>query len=81
MGKIFTCNPQYKSAITSTTWVARTSSRAYSGYYQIAGVRIDAHQTNTTGNKMSYIPKSGKTVTMCGSDAKIANAAMVKEMA
>lgn len=81
VGKIFTCNPQYKSAITSTTWVARTSSRAYSGYYQIAGVRIDAHQTNTTGNKMSYIPKSGKTVTMCGSDAKIANAAMVKEMA
>lgn len=81
VSKIFTCsNPAYKSSIEDTTWVARSSTKSYAGYYELMGIKLDAHQTNSTNNRMSFKPDAGKRVTLCGSNNKITLASMVKEM-
>ena len=78
--KSFRCSNSNKSSISSTTWVARASSKTYGGFYSLGGIKIDARQTNSESHRISYIPKSSKRATLCGSDAKIAYASMVKEM-
>lgn len=78
--KSFKCAATNKSTISSYTWVARSSSKTYGGYYSLVGIKIDARQTNSEAHRISYTPKNGKRATLCGSDAKIAYASMVKEM-
>ncbi len=78
--KSFKCSARNKSTISSYTWVARASSKTYGGYYSLTGIKIDARQTNSESNRISYTPKKGKRVTLCGSNDKIVYASMVKEV-
>lgn len=77
---IFTCDPQWKTSIHNTTWVARTTTHAYSVGASVAGLGLRVKQQNSDQHKLSFNPDAGLRAYLCGSNYYPNGANMVREV-
>jgi len=62
-----------------TSWVARSTTSRLVGQFSIAGVTLDAMQTNSSGAKHTFRPRAGRTYRMCGNTDDPPYSKLVKE--
>ena len=62
-----------------TSWVARSTTSRMVGQFSIAGVTLDAMQTNSSSAKHTFHPRAGRTYRMCGNTDDPPYSRLVKE--
>jgi hypothetical protein len=75
---IFTCNSAYKISISSTLWVAQTTSYTYTLGASYSGVGLHTKQTNSSSYKLTFVPTG--TAYLCGSNSYPVSAVQVREV-
>lgn len=75
----FTCRAQDTVQIGNRTWVARSSTATWSGWFSIGTAKLDASQTGSDRHQVVYDPLPGKTVGICGKGAQPRDAAFTRE--
>jgi hypothetical protein len=62
-----------------TSWVARSTTSRMVGQFSIAGVTLDAMQTNSSNARHTFHPRAGRTYRMCGNTDDPPYSKLVKE--
>jgi hypothetical protein len=88
-GKVqrWTCNSNYRSKMAANYWVSRSTSRTWSGWYAISGVKLDAKATFTATDdsekmiRAKYLLKNENgSGYLCGKGAELNQAPFVEEV-
>jgi hypothetical protein len=72
--------PAYRDFITAPVALAQGSTSKLGGYFRIAGVALDAQQTDASSQVLKITPDAGRTAEWCGSNDSPAYAKFVKEV-
>jgi hypothetical protein len=76
---IWRCKAGTGAITRYTSWVARSTSSRMVGQFSIAGVTLDAMQTNSSSAKHTFHPRAGRTYRMCGNTDDPPYSKLVKE--
>ncbi len=80
-GNIWNCqSTAHRVRITAPTWVAKTLSTTWGGFFSIADVRLDANQANNQTHRVRLFPDTSNGARICGRGDVPSRAAQVKEM-
>lgn len=76
---IWHCKAGTGAVTKYTSWVARSTTSRLVGQFSIAGVTLDAMQTNSSNAKHTFRPRAGRTYRMCGNTDDPPYSKLVKE--